>query len=40
MSDTEPRNYTQLKSIAPQFVVPDVAAAAESYRAILGVRIL
>jgi len=40
MSGTERKNQTQLKSIAPQFAVPDVVAAAEYYRDILGFRIL
>ena len=40
MSGTERKNQTKLKSIAPQFAVPDVVAAAEYYRDILGLRIL
>ena len=40
MSGAESKNQTQLKSIAPQFAVPDVIAAAEYYRDILGFRIL
>src|SRR4030095_696962 len=40
MSDAESRNQTELKSIAPQFAVPDVIAAAQYYRDILGFRIL
>jgi hypothetical protein len=40
MSGTERKKQTQLKSIAPQFAVPDVIAAAEYYRDILGFRIL
>ena len=40
MSGVEGKNQTQLKSIAPQFAVPDVIAAAEYYRDILGFRIL
>jgi hypothetical protein len=40
MSGTERKNQTKLKSIAPQFAVPDVVAAAEYYRDILGFRIL
>jgi Glyoxalase/Bleomycin resistance protein/Dioxygenase superfamily len=38
--NAECKNQTQLKSIAPQFAVPDVIAAAEHYRDILGFRIL
>ena len=40
MSEVENKNQAQLKSIAPQFTVPDVIAAAEYYRDILGFRIL
>ena len=40
MSATERKSQTQLKSIAPQFAVPDVIVAAEYYRDILGFRIL
>jgi catechol 2,3-dioxygenase-like lactoylglutathione lyase family enzyme len=40
MSHAERKSQTQLKSIAPQFAVPDVVAAAEYYRDILGFRIL
>ena len=40
MSGVESKKQAQLKSIAPQFAVPDVIAAAEHYRDILGFRIL
>jgi len=40
MSSAERKIQAQLESIAPQFVVPDVIAAAEYYRDILGFRIL
>ena len=40
MSGTERKKQAQLKSIAPQFAVPDVIAAAEYYQDILGFRIL
>jgi hypothetical protein len=40
MSGTESKSPARLKSIAPQFAVPDVIAAAEYYRDILGFCIL
>src|ERR1700741_3379797 len=40
MSGEESKNQTQLRSTAPQFAGPDVIAAAEYYRDILGFRIL
>lgn len=40
MSGAESKSPARLKSIAPQFAVPDVIAAAEYYRDILGFRIL
>jgi len=40
MSGAESKNQAHLKSIAPQFIVPDVIAAAEYYRDIVGFRIL
>jgi catechol 2,3-dioxygenase-like lactoylglutathione lyase family enzyme len=39
MSYAESKSPVRLKTIAPQFVVPDVVAAAEYYRDILGFRI-
>jgi hypothetical protein len=40
MSGAENKSPARLKSIAPQFAVPDVIAAAEYYRDILGFCIL
>jgi Glyoxalase/Bleomycin resistance protein/Dioxygenase superfamily. len=40
MSGAGSNRPARLKSIAPQFAVPDVIAAAEHYRDILGFRIL
>jgi Glyoxalase/Bleomycin resistance protein/Dioxygenase superfamily len=40
MSGAGSNSPARLKSIAPQFAVPDVIAAAEHYRDILGFRIL
>jgi catechol 2,3-dioxygenase-like lactoylglutathione lyase family enzyme len=40
MNNAENKSPARVKSIAPQFVVPDVVAAAEYYRDFLGFRIL
>jgi hypothetical protein len=40
MSDTKEQTKARLLSACPQFVVPDVVAAAEHYRDALGFRIL
>jgi len=40
MSDTKEQSKARLLSACPQFAVPDVVAAAEYYRDILGFRIL
>jgi catechol 2,3-dioxygenase-like lactoylglutathione lyase family enzyme len=40
MAETNAKREVRLTTIAPQFVVPDVVAAAEYYRDVLGFRIL
>ncbi len=39
MSEPQTKPVTRLKMISPQFVVPDVVAAAEYYRDVLGFKI-
>ena len=40
MNDPERENPATLRSIAPQFVVPDVVKTAEYYRDVLGFKLL
>lgn len=40
MATKAEKSAARLKSISPQFVVPDVIAAAEYYRDVLGFQIL
>lgn len=40
MTETSVKSAVRLTTISPQFVVPDVVAAAEYYRDVLGFRIL
>jgi catechol 2,3-dioxygenase-like lactoylglutathione lyase family enzyme len=40
MAETQTKAAAECRMISPQFVVPDVVAAAEYYRDILGFRIL
>ncbi len=40
MAETNVKREVRLTTISPQFVVPDVVAAAEYYRDVLGFRIL
>jgi catechol 2,3-dioxygenase-like lactoylglutathione lyase family enzyme len=40
MAEPQPKPAVECRMISPQFVVPDVAAAAEYYRDVLGFRIL
>jgi hypothetical protein len=40
MPEAKPSGAARLKKVAPQFIVPDVVAAAEYYRDKLGFQIL
>lgn len=40
MAEPQPKHAVRLKMINPQFVVPDVVAAAEYYRDVFGFKIL
>ena len=40
MPEAIPSTQAKLKMVLPQFIVPDVVAAAEYYRDLLGFKIL